>query len=220
MHNEISGENALGRRTFLQAGAALFGGPLLANLLRHEAAAGDAESAQEAAQKRNVILVFQAGGPSHMETWDMKPDAPVEYRGEFKSIETNLPGYRIGEYTPQMAKLCDRLAILRSVYHDQTEHGQACHTYMTGYRPTKNDPGNEMPSCGSIISKELGPREGGVPPYVATMQALPSGNAGYLGIAHNRTGHSAIPPAPISRSGTCSYPTESMRSGSKIAARC
>jgi len=182
-HSTIS--NALERRTFLQAGAAFFGGPVLANLLRHEAAAGDAETAEEAAKKRNVILVFQAGGPSHMETWDMKPEAPVEYRGEFASIETNLPGYRIGEYTPHLAKLCDRLAILRSVYHDQTEHGQACHVFMTGYRPTKNDPGNEMPSCGSIISKELGPREGGVPPYVATMQTLSNGNAGYLGIAHN-----------------------------------
>src|SRR5436190_1639772 len=119
----------MNRRSFLRAGAVFFGGPLLADLLRLEATAKTAET-----EKRSVILIFQAGGPSHLETWDMKPNAPVEYRGEFKSIQTNLPGYRIGEYTPRLAKLCDRLAILRSVYHDQTEHGQACHVYMTGYR--------------------------------------------------------------------------------------
>lgn len=143
----------MNRRSFLRAGSLVFGGSLLADLLRLEAT-----GQSTAAEKRSVIIVFQAGGPSHLETWDMKPQAPVEYRGEFKSIATNLPGYRIGEYTPRLAKLCDRLAILRSVYHDQTEHGQACHLYMTGYRPTKNDPGNEFPSCGSIISRELGPR--------------------------------------------------------------
>ena len=182
------------RRAFLRAGSAVFGGAALADLLRREAAAGPSH-----AEKRSVIVIFQAGGPSHLETWDMKPDAPVEYRGEFGSIATNLPGYRIGEHTPRLARLCDRLAILRSVYHDQTEHGQACHAYMTGYRPTKNDPGNEFPSCGSIVSRELGPRAGGVPAYVATMQALPSGNAGYLGIAHNPFQTFGYPTSPAFR---------------------
>ena len=187
-------EQRTSRRSFLAAGAAVFGGPALADLLRREAAAG-----VPVADKRSVIVIFQAGGPSHLETWDMKPDAPIEYRGEFKSIPTNLPGYRIGEYIPHLARICDRLAILRSVYHDQTEHGQACHTYLTGYRPTKNDPGNEFPSCGSIISKTLGPREGGVPAYVATMQSLPSGNAGYLGIAHNPFQTFGYPTSPSFR---------------------
>jgi hypothetical protein len=171
---------AMDRRSFLRVGALCFGGPLLAELLRQEAVGKSAET-----EKRSVILVFQPGGPSHLETWDMKPDAPVEYRGESKSIPTHLPGYRVGEYTPRLARRCDRLAVLRSVYHDQTEHGQACHLFMTGYRPTKNDPGNEFPSCGSIVSKELGPRKGEVPPSIATMTAIPSSNASYLGIAHN-----------------------------------
>ena len=184
----------MNRRSFLRAGSLVFGGSLLADLLRLEAT-----GQSTAAEKRSVIIVFQAGGPSHLETWDMKPQAPVEYRGEFKSIATNLPGYRIGEYTPRLAKLCDRLAILRSVYHDQTEHGQACHLYMTGYRPTKNDPGNEFPSCGSIISRELGPRQGQVPPYVATMRALSSGNASYLGIAHNPFQTFGYPTSPSFR---------------------
>ena len=172
--------STLSRRRFLQAGAVAFGGAALGDLLRREAAAG-----VSLAEKRSVIVLFQAGGPSHLETWDLKPKAPVEYRGEFNGIDTSLSGYQVGEYMPQLAKLCHKLTILRSVYHDQTEHGQGCHAVMTGYKPSKGDPGNEFPSCGSIISKELGPRASGVPAYIATMTSLSSSNAAYLGVAHN-----------------------------------
>src|SRR6185437_9460550 len=150
-HHQCS--SAISRRRLLQAGAVSFGGAALADLLRREAAAGET-----GAEKRSVIVVFQAGGPSHLETWDRKPQAPVEYRGEFAGIDTSIPGYQVGEYMPRLAKLCHKLAILRSVYHDQTEHGQGVHAVLTGYKPTKGDPGNEFPSVGSIISKELGPR--------------------------------------------------------------
>lgn len=168
------------RRCFCRAGAVSFGGLALAELLEREAAAGTAES-----DKRSVIVVFQAGGPSHLETWDMKPDAPVEYRGEFSSIDTSIPGYRVGEYMPRLAKLCHKLAILRTVYHDQMDHGQGVHTVLTGYKPTKGTPDNEFPSVGSIVAKELGPRATGLPPYIATMTALPSSNAAYLGVEYN-----------------------------------
>ncbi len=171
----------LNRRALLQVGAVGVGGPLLEHLLRSEAAAG----AGGAAEKRNVILVFQPGGPSHIDMWDMKPDAPVEYRGEFDSIETNLPGYRVCEMMPHLAGMCDKLAILRSVYHSASEHSQAVHTMQTGYAPTKGDPANEVPSVGSIIAKELGPRASGVPPYIATKQASRSGYAAYLGVEYN-----------------------------------
>jgi hypothetical protein len=184
----------MNRRSFLLAGALFFGGPLLADILRSDAAANSADR-----QKRSVIMVFQGGGPSHLETWDMKPSALVEYRGEFKSIATNLPGDHIGEYTPRPSRLIDRLAILRSVYHEESEHGQACHVMMTGYRPTKNDLGNEFPSCGTIISKQLGPRAGQVPPYIACMRALPSGNASYLGMAHNPFQTFGYPTSPCFR---------------------
>lgn len=182
-HHQCS--SAISRRRLLQAGAVSFGGAALADLLRRQAAAGDAGAGNDGADKRSVIVVFQAGGPSHLETWDRKPQAPVEYRGEFSGIDTSIPGYQVGEYMPRLAKLCHKLAILRSVYHDQTEHGQGVHAVLTGYRPTKGDPGNEFPSVGSIISKELGPRASGIPPYVATMTALPSSNAAYLGVEHN-----------------------------------
>ena len=173
---------AISRRGFLHAGGLGFGGLALAGLLRAEA---EAATVNPATEKRNVIMLFQAGGPSHLETWDLKREAPVEYRGEFKGIGTSIPGYQVGEYMPKLAPLCHKLAILRSVFHDQTEHGQGVHTVMTGYKPTKNDPGNEFPSIGSIVSKELGPRPGGIPAYVATQQKLDSGNAAYLGVEFN-----------------------------------
>ncbi len=166
------------RRGFLQAGAVSFGGAALANLLASEALA------ESKAEKRSVILLWMPGGPSHLETWDMKPDAPVEYRGEFTSIPTNLPGYRVCEFMPKLAQMCDKLAILRSVYHNMTEHSQATHTALTGYAPTKGDPAQESPSCGSIIAKELGWRAG-LPGYIAVQNAIGHGRAGYLGVEHD-----------------------------------
>src|SRR5260221_2267066 len=174
-HRGVVPRVPVSRRGFLRAGGLAFGGVALANVLRNEALAGAADG-----EEGSVIVLFQMGGPSHLETWDLKPNAPVEYRGEFKGIGTSIPGYQVGEYMPRLAKLCHKLAILRSVYHDQTEHNQGVHTVLTGYRPTKGMPDNEFPSVGSIISKELGPRAG-MPPYIATMTSLPSSNAAYLG---------------------------------------
>jgi hypothetical protein len=170
----------LTRRGFLQAGAVSFGGAALANLLRHEALAGVSPTAD----KRSVLLLWQPGGPSHLDMWDMKPDAPLEYRGEFGSIPTNLPGYRVGELMPKLSQMCDKLTILRSVYHNMTEHSQATHTALTGYAPTKGDPAQEAPSCGSIIAKELGWRAG-MPGYIAVQNAIGHGRAGYLGVAND-----------------------------------
>src|SRR5688572_22353908 len=86
----------ISRRGFVRAGAVSFGGAALANLLEHEAAA----AALPAADKLSVIFLWQPGGPSHLDMWDMKPDAPLEYRGEFTSIPTNLGDYRVCEFMP------------------------------------------------------------------------------------------------------------------------
>ena len=122
------------RRGFLQAGAVSFGGALLANVLHSEAAAGTSPTAD----KRSVILLMQKGGPSQPHMWDMKPDGPVEYRGEFTSIPSNLPGYRVSELMPKLAQMCDKLAILRSVHHTMMDHGEGMHIAMTGYAPIRN----------------------------------------------------------------------------------
>src|SRR5947207_9494290 len=100
----------ISRRAFIRAGAVSFGGLALANLLKSDAARG----ASPTADKRSVIMLWQPGGPSHLDMWDMKPDAPLEYRGEFTSIPTNLSGYRVCEFMPKLAQMCDKLAILRS----------------------------------------------------------------------------------------------------------
>jgi hypothetical protein len=170
----------MSRRGLLQAGVVSFGGAALANLLAHEAAAGVSPNAD----KLSVILLWQPGGPSHLDMWDMKPEAPLEYRGEFTSIPTTIPGYRVSELMPKLAEWCDRLTILRSVYHDMTEHSQATHCTITGYAPTKGDPAQEAPSCGSIIAKELGWRAG-MPGYIAVQNAVGHGRAGYLGVAYD-----------------------------------
>jgi hypothetical protein len=168
------------RRAFVKAGAVSFGGAMLANLLASEARA----NVSATADKRSVLLIWQPGGPSHLETWDVKPDAPIEYRGEFGSISTDLPGYRVGELMPKLSQMCRKLTILRSVHHDMTEHSQATHTTLTGYAPTKGDPAQEAPSCGSIVAKELGWRDG-FPGYIAVQEALGHGRAGYLGVEYD-----------------------------------
>lgn len=171
----------LNRRGFLQAGAVSFGGSMLANLLQGEALAGPSP-----VEKRSVILLMQKGGPSQIDMWDMKPDAPVEYRGEFSSIDTNLPGYRIGEHMPKLSQMCDKLTILRTVYHSMMDHGEGMHIAMTGYAPIRNikSSGQQAPSIGSIVSKELGWRAG-LPGYIAVQREIGFGKSAYLGIAHD-----------------------------------
>ena len=96
---------SISRRGFIRAGAVSFGGMGLANLLRSEAAAG----VSAAADKRSVIMLWQPGGPSHLDMWDMKPDAPLEYRGEFSSIPSDIPGYRVSELMPRLSQMCNKL---------------------------------------------------------------------------------------------------------------
>ena len=99
--------------------------------------------------------------------WDLKPDAPVEYRGEFKPIATNVPGIAVGEHLPLSAKVMDKFAIVRSVTHPDSGHESASHYLLTGYRPTNDIPAQEMPSYGSITARMRGPRRPGLPAYVA-----------------------------------------------------
>lgn len=169
------------RRGFLRAGAVSFGGLALANLLRQEALASESNSD---AEKLSVILCWQPGGPSHLDMWDMKPEAPAEYRGEFQPIPSDISGYQVSELMPKLSQMCRKLAILRTCYHPENEHSQATHTVLTAYPPTKGDPAQEAPSIGSIIAKELGPRDG-LPGYIATQQAIGHGRAGYLGVEYD-----------------------------------
>ncbi len=170
----------IGRRSFLKVGSLALGGLSLPGLLRLRA-----HGARAGGSRKSVILVWQAGGPSHIDTYDLKPSAPVEVRGEFKPIATNVPGIQIGEHLPRQAKIMDKLAILRSAYHTNAGHGMGAQWMLTGYMPTIEVNDNIYPSCGSVVAKLRGPNEPGLPAYVNLPRVLNLGKAAYLGASYN-----------------------------------
>ncbi len=174
--------DGINRRSFLRTGALMLGGMSLSGLLRRQAMAA---AAGEVKKDISVILFWQGGGPSQLDMWDMKPDAPSEFRGSFNPISTNLDGLQICEHMPRIAKVCDKLTLLRSVTHGDAGHESASHTLLTGYKPTNDIPANEAPAYGSIVAKEMGPRTDGFPAYVAVPTAPKSSAAAYLGVAYN-----------------------------------
>jgi hypothetical protein len=174
--------DGVSRRGFLRAGVLGLTGLTLADVLRARAAmAGEGKATRDT----SVILIWKGGGPSHLDMWDLKPDAPVEYRGDFKPIATNVGGIKIGEHLPLSAKQMDKFAILRSVTHPDSGHESASHYLLTGYRPTNDIPSQEMPSYGSIAARVRGPRRPGLPAYLALPNPPRSSSAGYLGVAYN-----------------------------------
>jgi hypothetical protein len=159
------------RRGFLRIGA--FGAGLsLAGLLRARAA-----SASRSA--RAAIMIYLPGGPSHLDMYDLKPDAPQEFRGEFKPIATNVPGVQICEHFPLQARMWDKLAVIRSLSAVE-EHSDAL--VMTGYSENVNRTAHH-PSFGSVLSRLRG-SEGDVPPFVSLRGMTVGTEPGYLGVAH------------------------------------
>jgi hypothetical protein len=170
--------DGISRRNFLKIGA--FGtGLTLAELLRARADA--ARAAGRAASHKAAIMIYLPGGPSHMDMYDLKPDAPKEFRGEFKPIATNVPGVQICEHFPLQAKMWDKLACVRSIV-SVDEHSDSL--VMTGYPERENRIANH-PSFGSVVSKLRGAARSEVPPFVSLRGMSRHGTEpGYLGIAH------------------------------------
>lgn len=166
---------AVDRRTVLRIGSLPALGLGLADWLRWSQAA--AAPVQRAA--KSCILLWLDGGPSHLETFDPKPDAPAEVRGPFGAIATNVAGLQLGELLTRTAQVADKLAVLRSLTSPLGEHGLAHHYLLTGYQPT---PALRYPSYGSIVAR-LGTAPPALPPYVAIPEARAAG-AGYLGAAY------------------------------------
>ena len=155
--------NRLGRRGFLSVGAVGALGISLADVLRMEHAKADIKNyASREGTAKSIIYIYLPGGAPHQETFDPKPFAPVEYRGPLGSIETSIPGLRLGEMLPHTAKVVDKLAICRSMTHGEAAHERGTHNMFTGYRPS---PALQYPSMGSVVSHEYGPRNN-LPPYV------------------------------------------------------
>lgn len=170
------------RRSFMRIGGLGIGGLSLAGLLRAEATA---KAAGQAVNKRSVILIWQAGGPSHIDMYDLKPDAPAEYRGEFRPIATRVPGIDVSEHLPHQAQVMDKLAIVRSAFHTNAGHGMGSQWMMTGYQPSLEVNDNIFPSTGSIVSRMLGPVQPGIPAYVTLPRKVSFANAAYLGASYN-----------------------------------
>jgi hypothetical protein len=118
----------LSRRSFLEVGSVALGALGLGDLLRLQA---EAKDASRASGDMSVIFVWLPGGPPHMETYDMKPDAPADYRGDFRPVSTNVSGIDVCEYLPQHAKIADKFTLIRSIAHEFADHGGGHKKFLT-----------------------------------------------------------------------------------------
>jgi hypothetical protein len=174
--------DGISRREMLKIGALSVGGLTLTDLLRAEAAAGAGNS------HKAVIMIYMCGAPSHQDMYDLKMDAPAEIRGEFRPIETNVPGIEICEHMPRMAAIMDKCVPLRSVYGSPNGAHDSFICY-TG-RTTQNQPPGGWPAVGPTVSKVLGPLNQSVPPFIGLAPDTghpPYGSPGlpgFLGVAH------------------------------------
>jgi hypothetical protein len=174
--------DGLSRRGLLKIGGLLMGGLSLPQLLRAEARAGIRNN------PKSIIMIFLPGGPPHQDMFDLKPDAPVEIRGEFKAIPTKVSGIQICELFPRMAAMMDRLIPIRSIVGATGDHyAVQC---MTG-RSHVNPPQGGWPSIGSTISYLQGPVNPSVPPFVSLCYNTSHrpwgdpGQSGFLGVSHS-----------------------------------
>src|SRR5436190_21094984 len=169
--------DGLNRREFLTAGAVGFAGLTLAGLLRAEAAAGIKSSTKA------VINVHLDGGPPHMDTIDLKPDAPVEVRGEFKPIATRVPGFQVGELMPKLASIADKFAFIRSLVGSAGAHD--AFQCQSGFAAENLRSLGGRPAFGSVIAKMRGSAADAAPAFVDLMQGRPmvrnSARPGFLG---------------------------------------
>ena len=186
--NDIGCPGPTNRRSFLKAGVLGLSGLSLAEAMRLRAQAG----ATSAAPDTSVILVWLAGGPPHMETYDMKPGAPEDYRGQFSPISTNVPGIDVCELLPMHAKIADKFTLIRSIAHKFNDHGGGSKRFMTGRIPdTPTGTLNDSPSVISIVNKMRENVDVGLPNCVTMANGGRSKvntyaqGAAYLGMKYN-----------------------------------
>src|SRR6185295_12253152 len=170
--------DGISRRNFLKIGALGLGGFSLPQLLQAEAQSGIGNS------HKAVIMIFLPGGPSHQDMFDLKMDAPLEVRGEFKPISTSVPGIQICEHLPRIAKLADKCVFIRSMVGAEDRHDAV--TFLTGRNP-RGAPATGWPCMGSVLTKLQGPVNREVPAFVGLapkmghMEWADNGKPGFLG---------------------------------------
>jgi len=174
------------RRDFLRLGSLALGGLTLSNALRVRAASG--QEAKPKSWGKAGILIWLAGGPSQIETFDPKPDAPVDYRGPFKTISTKVPGMQVCEIFPKLATIADKYSLVRSCCHENSGHGGGQRWAMTGYdsRSPEFELPHDFPNVGSVVARMRGPNRKGMPSFTAFPPSnLHNQGAAYLGAAYN-----------------------------------
>src|SRR5436190_1443283 len=192
--------DGMSRRSFFQLGVAGLASVSVPQLLR----AKEASQVSGGRLNTSVILIWLDGGPSHLDLYDMKPDAPAEYRGIWKPIRTKVPGFDITELFPKQARVTDKFSMVRSLHHDTGDHFAGGHRMLTAKDLGVSGANTEgkFPSIGAIASREVGARRRGMPGYVAVPHASSIGlNPGYfagnlLGPQHNPFQTGGDPNAP------------------------
>lgn len=181
--------DGLSRRSFVQAGVAGMATASLGQVLKAKA---DSIAGGSARKETSVILIWLDGGPSHLDLYDMKPEAPDEYRGLWMPIKTNVDGIEISELFPLQARHADKFSIVRSLHHNNGDHFAGGHLMLTG-RPGASgaDTAGKYPCFGAAATALLGSRKPGMPAYVAVPYASSIGlrpgyfGANYIGVSHN-----------------------------------
>jgi hypothetical protein len=218
IHDDISANSpriagaGVSRRSFLQAGAcASLGLSLPIRLLRAEAAGAAGGNASSGggrrASIRSCILVYFYGGPSHIDTWDMKLSAPAEVRGEFAPISTSVPGMQVCEHLPRMSRMAHKWSVVRSMHHPMTNHNAAAVEAMCGRTPLRGDlellgdDAESFPAYGAVLSylmpdSPLGLPHVALPHVMYNVVELPGQSAGFLGAAYERFQITSDPNAP------------------------
>ncbi len=176
----MMGSHRLSRRSFLQIGSLGLGGLTLPQLLRAESRAGSHSS------NKSVILIYLVGGPPHQDMFDLKPNAPKEIAGPWKPIATNVTGIQICEAFPRLARIMDKLVIVRSLVGNQADHDAI--QVFNGHNPRKPTPSGGWPQFGSAVSKILGPVDPAIPPFMSLCYTCTHGpynepGPGFLGPA-------------------------------------
>lgn len=166
-----------GRRDFIRVGVLGALGLTLGDYLKLTASADQKWYESKEGTAKGVIQIVLPGGMAQQESWDPKPEAPLEYRGPFNVAKTNLKGIVFCENFGQMAKIADKFTVIRSLAGKEADHGRASYTMFTGYRKS---PAVDHPSLGAVVSHELGSRQN-LPPYVAVPNANEYAGTGYLG---------------------------------------
>jgi hypothetical protein len=182
--------DGVSRRSFLQVGLTGLGGMSLPGLLRAREATANTTGIKK---DTSVILIWLDGGAGHMDMYDMKPEAPVEYRGLWRPIKTIVPGLEVTELMPKQTKIADKFSIIRSLNHDSGDHFTGGHWMLTGRNAGVSGGRNagKYPFWGSIATKVLGARQAGMPPNVGIPYAMSIGirpgyfGANYLGVQYD-----------------------------------